>query len=57
MLNANVMFLLTACGTYAIVIGTEWKIMKRLGAKTNVMSENTRRMHTEVHKALVASVS
>ncbi|KAH7695393.1 hypothetical protein AAVH_37548, partial [Aphelenchoides avenae] len=49
------MFSLTAVGSYSIVVWTEWKIMKFLGNAGDGMIEATRRMHAEVHRALIAT--
>lgn len=50
------MFLLTAGGTYSVVVWTECKMMIFLKSQGSAMLQSTRRLHTEVHRALIATV-
>lgn len=52
----SAMFTLTAVGAYSVVVWTELKMMAFINSHGHAMLESTRRMHAEVHRALIATV-
>lgn len=49
-------YVITLAVGYGVIVWSEWKISKFFKLLGDTMSDGTRQMHAEVHKALIALV-